>query len=102
MAGQSGYAGRYRHPDEGLRSARVPVLELQQRGLLGPRAQPLKHRYQIYIKDVTFGSWIIQAEDEDKARAIADARLVDGDTSWHSGPPGDDGYIEIVEIERVE
>jgi len=62
----------------------------------------LKRRYQVYIKDVSVGSWIIEAENEDKARAIADARLVDGDTSWHSGPPGYDGYIEVGEIERLE
>jgi hypothetical protein len=62
----------------------------------------LKRRYQVFIRDVSFGSWIIEAENEDKARAIADARLLDGDTSWHSGPPGDDGYIEIVEIGRLE
>lgn len=69
--------------------------------LLGPRAQPVKRRYQVYIKDVSVGSWIIEAETADAARAIADARLVDGDTSWHSGP-GYDGYIEVGEIERLE
>lgn len=61
-----------------------------------------KRRYQVFIKDVTFGSWTIEAEDEDEARAIADARLWEGDTSWYSGPPGDDGYSEIVEVDRVE
>jgi hypothetical protein len=61
-----------------------------------------KPRYQVYIKDVTFGSWTIEAENEDEARAITDARLLDGDTSWHSGPPGDDGYIEVVEIAKLE
>jgi hypothetical protein len=27
-------------------------------------------RYQVYIKDVTFGSWIIEAENGDKARPL--------------------------------
>jgi len=62
----------------------------------------VKHPYQVYIKDVTFGSWTIEAENEDEARAIADARLYGGDTSWHESTPGDDGYIEIVEIERLQ
>jgi hypothetical protein len=61
-----------------------------------------KHHYQVFIKDVTVGSWTIEAEDEDKAREIADTRLMDGDTTWHISTPGDGGYIQIFEIEKLD
>jgi len=61
-----------------------------------------KRRYQVWMKDLILGSWIIEAESEEKARAIADARINDGDDSWRSGADSGSDYVEIAEVHRLD
>jgi hypothetical protein len=62
----------------------------------------MKRRYEVWMKDATVGSWIIEAESEEKARAIAEARLNEGDLSWRSGAESGSDYVEVVEGHRLD
>ncbi len=54
-------------------------------------------KYIVRIKDVSLGSWEIEAPDEAEAEDIAQARLADGDISWRGNEL--EGYIE-VDVEK--
>ena len=56
----------------------------------------MKTIYQVNIKSVDYGSYLIAAHSEEEAKEIADKKLEDGDTSWNKEPWGGEIYVDDI------